>query len=107
MKSPLAVDKQTVKDSNITSDIELTPVQKVSFLQSQKEELLAMQWRSRVDVIHATRLQESDNPVLKAKGNNNYAEHMNQVEQFTGAIAMINKLIEELRETYEELKVKD
>lgn len=105
MKSPLAVDKQTVKELKITPDEELTPIQKLAFLQDQLQEIKAIQWRSRVDVIHATRLQESDNPVLKAKGNNNFAEHQNQVEQFSGAIRMLKVLIDELREEYPELKV--
>lgn len=102
--NPLAVEKETIKHFNITDEVDVTPVQKLGFLQAQREELQAMQWRARVDVIHAKRLQESKNEVLKAKGNNNFAEHYNQVEQFTEALKMINKLIEQLREEYPELK---
>lgn len=104
MKSPLSVDKQTIKKYDITPDIDLSPVQKLSFLQDQLSEIKAIQWRARVDIIHATRLTESTNDTLKHKGHNNMAEHINQVEQFTGAIRMVQKLIDELREEYPELK---
>lgn len=105
MKSPLSIDKETVKKYGITQENEVPPVQKLAFLQNQLQELQAMQWRARVDIIHATRLTESSNEVLKHKGHNNMAQHVNEVEQSTGAIAMIKKLIDELREEYPELKV--
>jgi len=103
MKSPLAVDKATVKEFSIPKDIELHPRQKVAFLEAQLQELKAAQWRARVDVVHAQRLQESDNQVLKNKGFTNESEHKNQVAQFTGAIEMIQKFIQELRAEYPEI----
>lgn len=103
--SPLAIDKQTIKDNDITKDVEVSPEFKVAFLQTQKEEIQHALWRARVDIIHAKRLQDSKNPVLQAKGNNNYAEHVNQVQQFVGAVRMIDTLIKELRKEYPELKV--
>lgn len=105
MKSPIAIDKETAKKFNITPDIDVSPVQKLSFLQNQLQEIQAMQWRARVDIIHATRLTESNNEVLKHKGHNNMAQHVNEVEQATGAIAMTKKLIDELRQEYPELQV--
>lgn len=102
--NPLAVEKETIKHFNITDDVDVTPVQKLGFLREQKEQIQSAQWRARVDVIHAKRLQESTNEVLKAKGNNNFAEHYNQVEQFTDALKMINRLIAQLQEEYPELK---
>jgi hypothetical protein len=98
MLSPLSVDKKTVKKFKIPEGIELHPRQKLAFLESQLHELKQMQWRARVDIIHATRLTESDNDVLKHKGHNNMAQHINEVEQATGAIVMIQKLIDELKE---------
>ena len=97
MNSPLAVDKQTVKEFNIPAEVELHPRQKLAFLENQLNELKAMQWRSRVDIVHATRLQESDTEALRIKGNNNLVEHKNQVQQFTGGILMIQKMIDELK----------
>jgi len=97
MKSPLAVDKATVKEFKIPPEIELHPRQKLAFLENQLHELKVAAWRARVDVIHATRLKESPIEALQAKGNNNIVEHKNQVNQFTGGIVMIQKLIEELR----------
>lgn len=107
MKSPLELDKQNVKKYDITDDIEISPVQKLGFLQDQLAELQSMLWRSRVDILHAERLTETENQVLQHKGHNNMAEHINAVEQATGAIRMIKTLIEELREEYPELKVED
>jgi hypothetical protein len=66
-----------------------------------------MQWRARVDIIHATRLTESKNEVLKHKGHNNLAQHLNEVEQSVGAIKMLRTLIDELRAEYPELKLED
>ncbi len=97
MKSPLAVDKATVKEFKIPKDIELHPRQKIAFLENQLHELKVAQWRARVDVVHATRLTESPIEALKNKGFNNMTEYKNQVAQFTGAISMIQTMIEELR----------
>jgi hypothetical protein len=97
MKSPLAIDKQTVKEFGITNDIEIPARKKLAFLQAQLQELQGAMWRARVDIIHAVRLQESDIEALKMKGNNNLVEHRNQVKQFTGGISMVKKLIEEIR----------
>lgn len=105
MKSPLALDKETVKKYKISPEVDPSPVQKLSFLQNQLQELQAMQWRSRVDILHSTRLTESDNEVLKHKGHNNMAQHVNEVEQSVGAINMLRQLIEELRKEYPELAV--
>lgn len=107
MKSPLAIDRQTQKDYKITPDIDVSPMRKLAFLQNQLEELQNMQWRSRVDIIHATRLTESPNEVLKHKGHNNMAQHVNEVAQATGGIAMIKTMIDELRVEYPELAVEE
>lgn len=105
MKSPLSVDKQTVKEFNIPKSIELHPRQKIAFLEVQLHELKAAQWRARVDVIHATRLTESTVEALKNKGFQNMTEHKNQVNQFTGGIEMIQTLIDELRAEFPEMGV--
>lgn len=104
MKSPLAVDKETIKKYGVTKDIEVSPMLKVSFLETQLQEIQHAMWRARVDIIHATRLTESENDTLKNKGFQNMADHINQVQQFTGAIKMIKAFIEELKEEYPELK---
>lgn len=104
MKSPLALDKETVKQYGITKDIDISPIQKASFLQNQLSELQTMLWRARVDILHATRLTESENVVLKNKGHSNMASHVNEVEQATGAILMIKKLLDEIRAEYPELQ---
>lgn len=104
MKSPLSIDKETVKKYDITEDVDVPPLTKLAFLQNQLGELQAMQWRSRVDILHATRLTESDNEVLKHKGHNNMAQHVNEVQQSVGAIKMIKQLIDELRKEYPELQ---
>lgn len=107
MKSPLTLDKETVKKYGITQDLDVPPVVKIGFLQEQLEQLQHMQWRSRVDVLHATRLTESDNEVLKNKGHQNLAQHINEVQQSVGAIQMIRRLIDELRVEYPELQVSE
>lgn len=101
MRSPLAIDKETQKKFGISEAVDVSPVKKISFLQNQLEELQSMEWRARVDIIHATRLTESKNEVLKHKGHNNMAQHVNEVEQAIGAIEMLHKLIEELRAEYD------
>jgi len=103
MKSPLAVDKETVKKYEITEDIDVSPMMKLSFLETQLQEIQHAMWRARVDIIHATRLTESTNETLKNKGFQNMADHVNQVQQFTGAIKMIQVFIEELKKEYPEL----
>ena len=48
MKSPLSVDKATVEKSGITPEVDVSPIQKLSFLQNQLQELQAMQDRKSV-----------------------------------------------------------
>lgn len=105
MKSPLEIDKETVKKFKITDEV--SPVQKLSFLQEQLQQLQGMQWRARIDVVHAHRLIESPNMTLSQKGHSNLANHYNEVEQFTGAITQLKQLIQELREEYPELQVEE
>lgn len=97
MKSPLAVDKETVSKFKIPAEIEPSARQKLAFLEAQLSELKGMQWRARVDIIHATRLTESENDILKNKGLQNKGQHLNEVEQATGAILMLQTLINEIR----------
>jgi uncharacterized 2Fe-2S/4Fe-4S cluster protein (DUF4445 family) len=107
MKSPLKIDKETVKENNITEDIELSPVAKISFLEDQLDQIKKMHWRARVDMLHALRLQEDSNPVLREKGFSNMATHRNEMQQSIGAIRMLQTLIKELREEYPELQVEE
>lgn len=107
MKSPLELDKATVAEYKITDDIEISPVQKIGFLQDQLEQIQGMHWRARVDMLHAARLQEDKNPTLREKGLSNMATHRNEMEQSIGAIKMIRTLIEELREEYPELQIEE
>lgn len=107
MKSPLTVDKETCKKYDITPDIEPSPMQKLAFVQNQLQELQTMQWRARVDILHATRLTESDNEVLKNKGLQQIATHINEAQQFSGAIRMIKQLVDELRTEYPELAIEE
>lgn len=104
MISPLKIDKETCEKFGITDKDDLSPLQKLAFVQDQLQEIKTIQWRSRMDIVHASRLAESDNPVLRDKGLQNRGQHTNEVEQFTGAIRMLNKMVEELREEYPELK---
>lgn len=105
MKSPLALDKQTIDKHKIPKSVEQEPHQKLAFLQDQLQQLKAMHWRARVDMLHSARLQESPNPTLAEKGLSNMATHRNEVEQTIGAIEMIQKLIEEIRAENPQLQV--
>lgn len=107
MKSPLKLDKETVEKLEIPEVVDPTPLQKIAFLQDQLEQIQSMHWRSRVDMLHSARLQDSDNEVLREKGLSNMATHRNEVQQSVGAILMLRQLIEELREEYPELKLED
>lgn len=98
MKSPLSLDQKTVEKYKVPTEVELHPRQKLAFLEEQLHQLKSMHYRARVDVLHATRLTESKNEVLKNKGHQNMATHINEVEQTVGAIQMISSLIKELRE---------
>lgn len=97
MKSPLQTDKETVKEYKIPKEVELHPRQKLAFLEEQLHQLKTLHWRARVDMLHARRLQEEKNEVLKNKGFQNYAQHLNEVQQTIGGIKMISDLVEELK----------
>jgi len=106
MKSPLAIDKDTIRKYEITEAIDVSPMMKLSFLETQFQEIQHAMWRARVDMIHATRLTESSNETLKNKGFQNMSDHVNQVQQFTGALKMLLVMIEELKKEYPELTPK-
>lgn len=103
LTDPLSVDKQTLKKLGIKKDV-VSPIRKLAYLQNQLEELETVLWRSRVDVIHATRLTESENDTLSAKGHERLAQHLNEVRQFWGGIEMIKVMIDQLLKEYPELK---
>jgi hypothetical protein len=107
LKSPLQVDKDLVKELAIPLEAEVSPVQKLGFLQAQLSEMQSQAWRERVNVIHAVRLQNDDDEAIRMKGNNNIMEHKRLVRQFSGGIVMIKKMIEELRTEYPELAVEE
>ncbi len=107
LDNPLAIDKATVANYKIDDSIELSPLQKLAFVRDQLEQIQHMHYRARVDMLHAQRLQEDENQTLREKGLSNMAQHRNEVEQTIGAIKMLQKLIEELRKEYPELKKED
>lgn len=97
MKSPLALDKLNVKEYNIPPEVELHPRQKLAFLEEQMNQIKAMHWRARTDMLHAKRLQGEKNEVLQSKGHTNYAQHLNEMQQSVGAILMLQQYIDELK----------
>lgn len=103
MKSPLLVDQATVKEFKIPKECELHPRQKIAYLEEQLNKLKTMQWRSSVDIIHATRLTEDKNETLMNKGLQNLIQHKNEVNQYTSGILMVQKMVEELRSEYPEI----
>jgi len=106
LTDPLGVEKQTLKELGIKEDV-VPPVRKLAFLQAQYEEMESVFWRSRMDVVHAKRLTESDNEVLRNKGLERESTHKNEVRQFWGGIQMIKRMIEQLREEHPELQVEE
>lgn len=103
MKSPLALDQETVKKYSIPKEVELHPRQKKAFLEEQLQQLKALHWRARVDMLHAKRLSEDDNDVLKNKGLQNYSQHLNEVQQTIGGIQMVQQLLDELNAQHPEV----
>lgn len=97
MKSPLALDKANVKEFNVPQSVELHPRQKLAFLEDQLQQIKAMHYRARIDMLHAKRLQEETNPTLAEKGLANMATHRNEMQQSVGAILMLETLIDELK----------
>jgi hypothetical protein len=97
MISPLAIDKETVKEFKIPVECELHPRQKIAYLEEQVNQLKMMQWRSRVDIVHAMRLVDDNNETLKNKGLQNLITHKNEVNQYSSGIVMVQKLIDELK----------
>lgn len=97
MVSPLEQDRATVKEHKIPKEVELHPRQKLGYLEEQLHQLKALHWRARVDMLHAQRLKEESSEILKNKGYTNYAQHLNEVQQTIGGIAMVSKFIEELK----------
>ena len=97
MIDPMQLDKENVKLYKIPKEVELHPRQKLAFLEAQLNQIRAMHWRARVDMLHAARLQEEENPTLREKGLSNMATHRNEAQQSIGACKMLVKFIEELR----------
>lgn len=102
MKSPLEQDIANVKEYKVPAIVELHPRQKLAFLEDQLNQLKAMHFRSRVDMLHAKRLQSETNEVLREKGLANMATHRNEMQQSVGAIEMLSQYIDELKLTTNE-----
>lgn len=96
MTSPLKQYKELVKEFKLTDVHELPVDQKLAFLQAQRQELLNGVWRESVNVLHALRLIEDDNEVMKNKGLSNITEHKHTLKQFAGGIDTLDTLIKEL-----------
>lgn len=96
MKSPLQIDADIVKEFGITPELDVPNDRKLAFLHAQNEELKSMMWRERVNIVHAHRLKESENEVLRSKGETNLTEHRNAVRQTVGGIKQVQQMIEEL-----------
>jgi hypothetical protein len=103
LKDPLGVDKQTLKKLGIKEDT-VSPLTKLSYLREQQAQLESVYWRARVDVVHATRLTQSNNDGIRAKGHERLAQHMNEVEQFYGGIEQVKALIDQIYKAHPELK---
>lgn len=103
MISPLEQDKATVKEFNISAEVELHPRQKIAYLEEQLHQLKALHWRARVDMLHAQRLKGDSNPALVEKGFSNMAQHRNEMQQTIGGIKMINQYIKELKQEHPNL----
>lgn len=97
MQSPLSLDKATVEEYAIPKEVELHPRQKLAYLEEQLHQLKSLHWRARVDMLHAKRLQEDENPTLREKGLSNMAQHRNEMQQTIGGIKMVAEFIEELK----------
>lgn len=98
MQSPLDADKANVKLYKIPKEVELHPRQKLAFLEEQLQQIKTMHWRARVDMLHAARLQEDENPTLREKGLSNMAQHRNEAQQTIGAVKMLTTFIKELKD---------
>lgn len=107
IKSPLAIDKETVKEFGLPAEAEISPLKKLAFLRGQLEEMEIQAWRERVNVVHSVRLQADSDEAIRMKGNNNIMEHKRLIRQFTGGIVMIKQMIKELIAEYPELQVED
>jgi len=94
--SPLSQDKEIVKELELTPEMDLPTDQKLAFIQAQIVELRNMAWRERVNILHALRLKDDKNEVMRMKGETNIVEHRNAVRQFTGAITTLLVLQKEL-----------
>lgn len=104
MFSPVKFEKELNEKYGITDKVDLSPVAKLSYLETQRNELQHVLWRAKTDMIHSKRLQESENETLQMKGNDNMIKHMNEVKQFVGAIEMLDEFINELKAEYKELQ---
>ena len=104
MFSPVKFEKELNKKYGITPEVDLSPMAKLSYLETQRDELQHVLWRAKTDMIHSKRLQDSDNETLQMKGNDNMIKHMNEVKQFVGGIRMLDEFIKELKAEYPELK---
>lgn len=94
--SPLEFDKATVKEFGITEDTEPRLEWKIDYIRTQIEEMRRLSYRTRTDMIQATRLTSSTNEVIAEKARANVISGKSDLKQFTGAIETFNTLLKEL-----------
>lgn len=94
--SPLEFDKATVKEFGITPETEPSVDWQKTFIRAQIDEMQRLSYRTRTDLIHATRLTKSPNEVIAEKARDNVRNGRNDLKQFVGAIETFNQLLKEL-----------
>lgn len=103
MKSPLEIDKDTVKEFAIKPEHDLNTGQKLIFLNAQKNEMQTVLWRNRMDLIIAMNqvedLNKQGKEELAGEHAKNVLTYRSTIKQLVLSVTIINKLIKEVEST--------
>lgn len=98
MKSPLEFDTKTVKDFDITNDVE--PEFKLNFARAQKDEIQKALWRERIDLMIAQyQVDTADDDNVKTQHQAKVNEKKMLIKQFVRSVSVLTVLVSELEQS--------
>jgi len=101
LKSPLATDKDLVKEFKIPESADLETVFKVGYVRAQIDEFKKVLYRNRVDAVITLGLidnaKKADKDELEGKLRENLSNYRNVIRQMTQSLVIMETLLDELQ----------
>lgn len=97
MKSPLKFDQETKKEFGIKDEFDLDPTSKLAFARTQRDEIIKVLWRERIDLMVAqAQVDSAADETMKGNHQNKVTEKRLLITQFVRSLNTLTVLVDEL-----------